>query len=270
MQPTNITRRSFLRLSAAIVCGGLVAGCTRFNSPAIPTDTPQNYYQNHRQDILKNVKQIFVYVEKVGAELYDAPTAAALVSNSLQSFDALIPDLPYIGGSSNELTSNLYQSAAALALFREMKVRGHTAEETGKLLYFGIKRQLAAAPVAGITGQLAFTQMAQDQFKNEAMLSQKRTYPADWVFEYIAGDGQTFDYGIDYTECGICKYYRAQNASEFVPYMCLLDYPVSEVMKSGLARTTTLGRDGTRCDFRYKAGRPVQVDWTPDFLKAER
>jgi len=51
------------------------------------------------------------------------------------------------------------------------------------------------------------------------------------------------------------------------PYLCLGDFPASQAYDSGLVRITTLARGGPRCDFRFKKGRPIQVEWTPEFLK---
>jgi hypothetical protein len=79
----------------------------------------------------------------------------------------------------------------------------------------------------------------------------------------VEGNGQDFDWGVDYTECGICKFYQAQGAYELVPYLCALDFPSSEAADAGLVRTTTLGTGGLRCDFRYKYGRATLPVFPP-------
>jgi hypothetical protein len=88
------------------------------------------------------------------------------------------------------------------------------------------------------------------------------------------GDGQEFDYGLDFTECGICEFYRAQRADELTPYLCLMDGVVSEVFCYGLVRYKTLAEGADVCDFRYKAGRetflyPLRDGWPPKFLNEE-
>ena len=85
-----------------------------------------------------------------------------------------------------------------------------------------------------------------------ALESQKRRYAGDWVYSAVAGDGENFDYGLDFVECGICKFFQAQEAGEFARHMCQLDYIVSERMGTGLERTATIGEGGEKCDFRYK------------------
>jgi hypothetical protein len=69
---------------------------------------------------------------------------------------------------------------------------------------------------------------------------------------YVEGDGASFDYGFDYLECGICKFFHTQKADEFAQYMCRLDYPYAEAMGSELIRTSTIAENGLKCDFRYK------------------
>ena len=85
-----------------------------------------------------------------------------------------------------------------------------------------------------------------------ALESQKREYPGAWVYTVLEGDGKEFDWGIDQVECGICKFFADQDAQEFVPYMCALDFIASDYFGWGLVRTTTLAEGGERCDFRFK------------------
>jgi hypothetical protein len=263
MVKTGLSRRDFLRISSFAACGCLLAGCSAATNP---DGQSSNYYIKNRDMILKEVGEIMAYVQKVGGETYGEAKAKTLVAAALQGFSDLLPGLPDIGGGDNDLTANLYQSAAALALYRTMLANDYTAQDAGRILYLAFQRQMTSLPMMGINGRLASSSMAQDKLKGEAELSHKRTYPADWVFDFVPGEGTTFDYGIDYTECGICKYFKAQGASEFVPYLCLLDFPISEAMNTGLVRTTTLAHGGSRCDFRYQFGRPCRPEWVPDFL----
>jgi hypothetical protein len=85
-----------------------------------------------------------------------------------------------------------------------------------------------------------------------ASASQQRQYPNDFVCVYIEGDGASFDYGFDYLECGICKFFHVQKADEFAQYMCRLDYPYADAMGSELIRTSTIAENEMKCDFRYK------------------
>lgn len=75
------------------------------------------------------------------------------------------------------------------------------------------------------------------------------------------GDGRDFDIGVDYTECGLMKYFAAQGMPELAPYPCRVDFPTARAEGTGLVRSTTLASGGKVCDFRYKQGRSV-TQWT--------
>jgi len=70
------------------------------------------------------------------------------------------------------------------------------------------------------------------------------------VQEFIPGDGETFDVGFDYTECGIVKFLESQNASELTPYLCNADYSALEAIGLSLERTKTIATGCSRCNFR--------------------
>jgi hypothetical protein len=53
-------------------------------------------------------------------------------------------------------------------------------------------------------------------------------------------------------ECGIRKFYAAQDADEFTPYVCALDFVASDYFGWGLVRTSALAEGGECCDFRFK------------------
>jgi hypothetical protein len=263
----KISRRDFLGLCAATASSSLfLTACSGLFSAGQAPVKPEDYYRVKREAILKDIDSILGHFQKASADKFGAELSQKLVGETRARFEQQLPDLPYIGGEQNELTVNLYQASAALAFYRVMQANQKTLEETGEILYRAMQSMMQADTLAGVMGWLANSSLAQNKLRDDAATSQKRTYPEDWVFEFVSGEGQDFDFGINYLECGICKYYRSQGAEELTPYLCLMDFPVSEVMKTGLVRTTTLAKGGTCCDFRFKNGRACQMEWTPGFL----
>ena len=110
-------------------------------------------------------------------------------------------------------------------------------------------------PLRYFGGRWQFTRFHTNKLKKQALASQERLYPDDWVWSFVQGDGEKFDWGPDNTECAVVKFFHAQGADELVPYMCRLDFAMSKAMGMGLVRTTTLAEGGTKCDFRFKRGR---------------
>ncbi len=50
-----------------------------------------------------------------------------------------------------------------------------------------------------------------------------------------------------------------------VPYICVLDFPISKAFDRGLIRTMTIAEGADICDFRYKKGRITQEIVPPGF-----
>jgi hypothetical protein len=262
LNTVNLTRREFLRTSACAAAGLCLAAC----APTAPASA--NYYVTNKARLVKEFEPIARQIRKLTAQAHGEALAAAVNAETLAEFERLLPQLPDIGGDRNALTDTLIHSMGALVFYRAMTARGQPVQEVGRLLYRSIEAMtFQSSTMSGLNGRMTQGKAPQNNFKRMAEWSQKRAYPGDWVLTFVEGDGVTFDFGVDYTECGLCKLYHAHGADELTPYLCLGDFPASQAYDSGLVRTTTLARGGPRCDFRFKKGRPIQMEWTPDFLK---
>lgn len=261
---TSLTRRDFLKLSAAGFCGLCLASCARQTESA----SAISYWRENSKQLMDDFDAILNPVRDEIVVLCGEQEASAIMAESRKAYEALLPQVPFIGGDDNSLTETLYMSAAALAFYRVMSSHGQTLEESGRILYRAVEKLFTFNdPLASAQSRNPTGKAAQDEFRRMAKWSEQSLYPDDWKLTFVEGDGQDFDFGVDYTECGIVKFYKAQQASELAPYLCLGDFPLSEALDTGLIRTTTLAHGGPRCDFRFKTGRPIQREWTPDFLK---
>ncbi|MBW1895365.1 MAG: L-2-amino-thiazoline-4-carboxylic acid hydrolase [Deltaproteobacteria bacterium] len=180
--------------------------------------------------------------------------------------------VPYIGGEENMFTEWLTYGVYYLAVHRILKAEGQSVEEVGKVI-FDTFQAMADYPkwLLRLVGSLKYNKQYVSKLKKAVAKTQEHRYPGDWVAMFIEGDGKEFDYGIDITECGICKFYRAQGADELTPYLCLSDCVVSEAFDRGLVRYKTLAEGAEVCDFRYKKGRktfvnPLKNEWPPKFF----
>jgi hypothetical protein len=178
----------------------------------------------------------------------------AIVKETRQEMDNLIPQLPDTGGWRNPHTQFIVASAFFLVFYRTLKARGRSADEVGALLDEAVRKMYGSRLfiLMCLFGPIQRKFIGPRAARQLALLSQKRRYRDDFVCVFVEGDSESFDYGFDYLECGICKFFHAQHADEFAPYMCRLDYPVAEAMGTKLIRTRTIAEEGTKCDFRYK------------------
>jgi hypothetical protein len=229
-------------------------------------DTESWYLQN-KPRIMRQVRLALRHYRKQFVETYGKAEGEAIARETLQRFEALLPDIPYIGGDENRNTRALYMTAAWLAMYRSLQARGASVEEAARLIYLGTASFYNSVPTRWLMrwqGRRLLSRTFQDQRRHEAAISQQRRYPEDWVFEVVEGDGHDFDFGVDYTECGVVKYLAREGAPELAPYGCWVDYPLFAAMHLRLDRTETLAQGGQRCDFRMSRGQPVKVE--PEFL----
>jgi hypothetical protein len=237
------------------------------SSPEDRAKETENWYLANKPRIMRQMRFALRHYRKHLVAAYGKTEGEAIASETMQGFEALLPDLPYIGGDENTLTSSLYLTAAALAMYRSLQARGASVEEAGRLIYLGAESFVNSIPTRWLMRWQArrmFGRTFLDQRRQAAAISQRRRYPDDWVFEFVEGDGQSFAFGADYTECGIVKYLAREGAPELAPYLCWIDYAQFAAMHLRLDRTETIAQGGQRCDFRISRGKPAQVE--PEFL----
>jgi hypothetical protein len=214
--------------------------------------------------LLKEFDKAVARVKPVFVSHYGAERTHILLAEARREYDALIPQLPDLGGRL-PFTQFIISTAWFLAMYRVLQREGSPLAEVGPLIYEVSAAYLKAYPgFAGrFFGYMTFSPWYIRRLKQRAVESQQRRYPGDYVYRYIEGDGEIFDYGVDYTECGTCKFLTAQGAPELAPYVCTADKLYSEMLGWGLRRTMTLAEGADHCDFRFKRGGPTLVSMPP-------
>lgn len=141
----------------------------------------------------------------------------------------LIPRIPYVGGR-EPFTRFLISTAQYLALYKVLKSRGLSLEESGQFIYDVSDRLLNAYPgflLRFLSGSI-FSRKYIQKVREGAEESQRRVYPGNYVFSFVEDDGVEYDYGVDYIKCGVCKFLEAEDALELAPYVCAVDILYSE------------------------------------------
>ena len=250
-----MNRRKFLKIStitagAAIIGGGTIYTMLKHSTPLGP---------------------FFEATQKVFSVRFGDDVSAALITEIKHAYENLYPKIPFIGGQENMFTEWLNYGAYYLAMYQALSARGHKTDDVGTLIFETYNVMADYPPwFLGIVGRFKYGKKYEKKLKAAATASQQRKYPQDFVASYIEGDGKNFDYGLDITECGICKLYRTHGAENLARYMCLSDYVISKAFKRGLVRYETIAEGGGKCDFRYKKGRetfvyPLRKGWPPKF-----
>ena len=253
---TEMNRRKFLKISAVTAGATIIGGGTLYTM--FKDSDPLNPF--------------FEATQKVFTTRFGDDLSATLVAETKQAYEALRPEIPYIGGKGNMFTEWLNYSAYYLAMYRALSARGHNVDDVGKLI-FETYEVMADYPkwFLRIVGRFKYGEKYEEKLRGAAAASHRQKYSGDFVSSFIERDGENFDYGLDITECGICKLYDAQGAEKLARYMCLSDYVVSKAFDRGLVRYKTIAEGAEKCDFRFKKGRetfvqPLREGWPPKFL----
>ena len=228
---------------------------------------PLDYYISRKPRLLKDFDTYVKYTHPVLIRYFGEASVNDLVADTHREYENLIPQLPYLGGK-QPFTQFIISTGMLLAVYRVAKARGKTLEEIGELVYEIGRAFLRAYPafLMRFFGNMNFSRFYIGRLRKRAKESHLRQYPEDYVFNFIEGDGVSFDYGVDYLECAGCKFLARQGASELAPYICPVDILYSETLGWGLTRTMTLAGGAEKCDFRFKKGGPTNIA-VPESLK---
>ena len=229
----------------------------------------QQYYVNRKPILLKEFDNQSQYWKPILINRYGSNFAHTVLREACQEFDSLIPKIPYIGGDDNHLTESLTESVIYLSFFIAMQKHHRAAEETGKILYDSILTRIGEAKPPIPPAEVLTTEQLMLRRREQAVRSQLRSFPGDYVYEFIIGKVGEFDYGYDFLECAAQKFYHAQGADEFLPIYCFLDFAWSRLYELGLSRTMTLAQGHPKCNHRFKQGSETAAEWPPPYLKGE-
>jgi hypothetical protein len=219
-----------------------------------------NNYISRKQQFLKSFDRSIARGKRVLIDLYGNERANSLISESRREYEALIPQIPFIGNK-NPFLIFLLPTSRYLAIYRVLRRMGLAVEEAGQIIYQMNEAELKSIPiiVRRIIGYLWFSPWLIRRFRKRAKESQECKFPGGYVLTFIEGDGQKYDYGFNYTECAGCKFLNEQNASELAPFMYALDKTVSEALGWGLTRTMTIADGFDKCNFRFKKGDKTNI-----------
>ena len=220
-------------------------------------ETP-DYYLSRADEYWKQLGRLFRSSKKILPNYLDAKQVENVANETYDEFKKVLVTLPYIGGDQNMLTFVFASSAAALAYIRVLERYALPVDQIGGILndvYADVYKSLPGL-VKWYLRRVEFSSRHRNRLKAFARESQLREYADNWVMEYIEGDGIEFDFGCNYTECAVLKFYRKMGAEKYMPYVCVMDLTLSNALGTGLQRTSTLNYGGHCCDFRYKKGRP--------------
>jgi len=185
---------------------------------------------------------------RLAGRLTQEPDAA--VSAARAHFEAMIPDLAYVDKPAHPLAPAFFASTVNLALYLALRDQGIDAHTFGRAMLTGLER----APIPPDPNRTERSDAARLAFIAAAERSQREALAREDVFEFLDGDGESFEYGLNVKACATCHQFARYGAMDLVPYMCAVDDVMSAKHGEGLRRTGSIALGADHCDFRYKAG----------------
>ncbi len=230
------------------------------------------YYIKKKKKFMRDFDDRLNAVNLFLNEKYDMKEAEERINAMKLEFEKMIPDIPFIGGQKNPLTLVLIKCISDLAVFRVLEKAGYSFDEIGEFHYnYSMKihedRKEILEKAGRDSSQYPFEAAYKDYQKTLCENTSKKTYPSDFVLEYIPGDDTTFDWGWNIHECAVQKAYIKFGDEKYLPLICLGDYYEAEGLGFGFSRTQTLGFGASLCDHRFVKNFKTPSAWPPNDLK---
>lgn len=212
-----------------------------------------DFYFRNKKKFLKEHRAIM----KLGRGFMESglgrEKADDVVHRSEVRYEALLTEMPYIGGWDNPHTDTLTQVGSFLALYFVLKEEGQTTEEIGALIHRISERKVETMPhfLRSLLGRLYMSEFWRKRTQHKALISRQKEFAGDFVYEVVDGKPGEYEWGINYLECAIVKFFHQQGADDLTPYMCYVDYILFPGMGIDLKRTGTIGQGCSHCDFRF-------------------
>lgn len=219
------------------------------------------YYNSRREQLLKGFDRTAVLMSDWLVARYSKEYANTLMCEARQEYKQLIPDIPYITGfRARMLNTFLLITAQELSVYKTMEKHGKSPTEAWEVCHQALRLRVEQIPrwKRGLLQRLMFSRFVRKMIARRARQQQRGKF-GDFEIEYLSGNGDDFDLGVNYLQCGNYRFVMEHGGAAFAPYICMSDIALSDAMGWGLIRTQTLA-DGCRyCDFRFKEGAVTQI-----------
>jgi len=231
----------------------------------------EDYYTKRKPEMMKNFSHELEIARELLIKKFNEPKLDELFKQMKSEYEKLIPEIPYIGGLENMFTNILVISMSFLAMFRILEKEGLTLRDIGEFNYelwdiHSNMRKKEFLSISKNSAQYQFESAHVDLWKKLCETSKLRNYPDDWVMDFVEGDGKTFEWGVNYYECGIYKVFKRLDAEKYVHFFCLADYSDANISGYGFTRSQAIGFGAPMCDHRYLREYKTPRGWPSDDL----
>ena len=162
------------------------------------------YYRTHKEQLLKDFDRTTALMKDSLVARYSEDFATTLQLEARQEYEQLIPEIPYITGlRAKALNTFLLITAQELAAYKAMKNQGKPPAEAWELCHRALRLRVAEIPrwKRWLLGRLMFSSLIKKIMARRARQQQKIGF-GDFEVEYVIGEGDDCDLGVNYLQCG--------------------------------------------------------------------
>lgn len=169
-------------------------------------------------------------------------------------FEIVLAQMPYVGGAASRMSDFFMRLLGFMAISRVLRRHGVPLPVIGEIERETYKAQLLTVPEAErlASGRQFMSSENQTRLREQAARSHENEFPEDFVYDFVApGPDDSFEFGINYTACGFCKFAARHGDREILPNICGLDFNAYAAQGIHLERTQTLAGGASHCNFRF-------------------
>ena len=188
---------------------------------------------------------------------YGKDSGRQLMDQVKAEYENLLSEVPYVG-EIDIMKRQMLLTVIFTAFYRVLKDQ-EKIEDIWVLCNNFNKETLMGMPglVRWLLKKSTFSNRMKNSFKKLADEHKENNLADQW--DYVEGDGKTFDYGMNMTKCAKLIFLQKIGAEEFAPYVCLIDKNFAQSCNYGLKRTMVLAEGAVHCDFRLSKNGSVDV-----------
>ncbi|UOD29175.1 L-2-amino-thiazoline-4-carboxylic acid hydrolase [Massilia violaceinigra] len=222
------------------------------------TESIHPFYDAHRASMEAAMRHRLDLAEPLLRERMQLPDIDEIRHEVMDEFAVVLTQMPYVGGTASRMSDFFMRLIGFMAISRVLRRRGLPLAVIGDIERETYKAQLLTVPAAerlaaGHQFMSAENQaLLREQAAKSVTSSHQSEFPQDFVYDVVEpGPGDTFEFGINYTACGFCKFAARHGDKEILPSICGLDFDAYATRGIRLERTQTLAGGATHCDFRF-------------------
>ncbi|WGG48128.1 L-2-amino-thiazoline-4-carboxylic acid hydrolase [Rugamonas sp. DEMB1] len=220
------------------------------------------FYESHRGAMQAAMRHRLDLAEAMLSERAQLSNMDGIRQEVMAEFDIVLTQIPYVGGAASRMSDFFMRLLGFLAISRVLRRHGVPVSMIGEIERETYKAQLLTVPEGERLDSgrqfmsLENQSLLREQATKSATESHQKEFPEDFVYDFVEpGPNDSFEFGINYTACGFCKFAAHHEDKEILPNICGLDFVAYAARGIHLERTQTLAGGASHCNFRFSRSR---------------